>query len=122
MDNGHNLHLGSGSRIAGIKLLSRGHASWSNYWAGPYLDYSVVCEENVVSLIKECGSRGLVMDLVARGTLSWIYLLAEPCHGFIPWPHGERRHALAWWFHSWAQCGPVRLAYVAFLEVASVAR
>jgi hypothetical protein len=121
MDNGHNLHLGSGSRIAGIKLLSRGHASWINYWAEPYLDYSVVCEENVVSLIKKCGSRDLVMDLVARGILSWIYLVAEPCHRFIPWLHGELRLALVWRIHSWPQCGPVRLAYVAFLEVVSAA-
>ena len=121
MDNGHNLHLGSGSRIAGIKLLSRRHSSWSSCWAGPYLDYSVVCEENVVSLVKKCGSRDLVMDLVARGTLSWIYLLAEPCHRFIPWLHGERRLALVWRFLSWPQCGQVRLVYVAVLDVVSVA-
>ena len=59
------------------------------------------------------------MDLVARGTLSWIYLLAEPCHRFIPWLHEERRLALVWRFHSWPQFEPARLAYVAYLEVVS---
>ena len=122
MDSVHKLHLPSDSRIASTELFSRGHTSWINYWAEPYLDYSVVCEENVVSLHSTCGSRDLVMDLVARGTLSWIHLLAEPRHGFIPWLHGERRHALAWGFHPWAQCGPVRLAHAAVLEVVSVAR
>ena len=69
--------------------------------------------------IKTCGSRDLVMDLVARGTLSCIYLLAEPCHRGIPWLHGERRLALVWRFRSWPQCDPARLAYVACLEVVS---
>ena len=50
MDSVHKLHLPSDSRIASTELFSRGHTSWINYWAEPYLDYSVVCEENVVSV------------------------------------------------------------------------
>ena len=108
-----------GSRARNCSLVDMRHGlttGRSLTWITP-----LSAKRTLSACIKTCGSRDLVMDLVARGTLSWIYLLAEPCRRFIPWPHEERRFALVWRFHSWPQCGPVRLVYVAFLDVVSAA-
>jgi hypothetical protein len=74
----------SSSAWTAFTSCTRGNASWINYWAESYLDYSVVCEENVVSVHQDVWFAGpghgsgcawnIVMDLSLTELVTDLFL------------------------------------------------